>query len=116
MKDYQKLFRCSVGKDSCYITHDGFYRFCLCLSAAGCQYDLKKFKLKTVHEKLTERILNSKPEHPDLLDKCRKCSSASLCDWCPALSYLETKCMDKIIEPICEIAGRKYEFFDEFKK
>ncbi|MFA4965962.1 MAG: radical SAM protein, partial [Thermoleophilia bacterium] len=98
------LFRCGAGSSSFTVSSDGTFRLCSSLWHPDTLYDLRGGTLREAWEEWAPRVLGLRGTDPGYLEKCRACSLANLCLWCPAHAALETGAMDRWVEYFCEVA------------
>jgi len=65
--------------------------------------------LREAWENLVPHVRELRGSDPEFLEKCRKCSLANLCLWCPAHAALETGELDAWVEYFCEVAHARAE-------
>jgi len=98
------LFHCGTGNGSFSVSYDGLFRLCSSLWHPDCVYDLKKGPLEEAWRNFIPHVRDLRSNNPEYLKKCRSCTLANLCIWCPAHSHLETGQMDLPVEYFCNVA------------
>lgn len=98
-----KLFPCGAGKTGCIDAY-GTYQMCLLLRHPDVVYDLKQGNLNQALTKVFPVWRNAEANNPEYLQRCAICFLKSLCEQCPAKSWMEHGTMDTPIEYHCDIA------------
>lgn len=99
-----KLFCCGLGKASGCVDAYGNFQPCMLLRHPDYVYNLKNGSLKDALENFFPKLRDAKAVNPDYLMRCAKCFLKSLCEQCPAKSYMEHGILDKPVEYLCGIA------------
>ena len=102
--DGEHLFRCEIGYRSFVVSPEGQFRLCPSLTPSALTCDLRTHTLKEAWEKIALSVRNMRSRNPEFLTRCRQCSIAHLCLWCPAHAYLETGKLDEPVEDFCRVA------------
>ena len=95
------LFLCHAGVNSCWISSDGMAHLCTTLRYPAFAYDLRKGDLNDYWTRKVPMLLGSRSENPAFKADCGSCSDRPDCDWCPALSWVETRRLDSRVEYVC---------------
>jgi radical SAM protein with 4Fe4S-binding SPASM domain len=99
-----KLFSCMAGLHSAVVDAYGNLQMCLALRHPDTIYNLRNGTLKDAMTNFFPQIREMKPEHPDYLQQCSKCSAKNLCESCPAKSWMEYSVLDKPVQYLCDTA------------
>jgi radical SAM protein with 4Fe4S-binding SPASM domain len=100
--DTGALFRCGAGRGVFNISYDGRFRLCISLDAPGTTYDLRQGSLRDAWERFTPVVRALRASSPDT--SCGSCKVHALCNWCPALAYLETGSLEAAPPYFCALA------------
>jgi radical SAM protein with 4Fe4S-binding SPASM domain len=111
-----KVFTCGILKNGFEISCDGKLRLCSSLFHPDYIRDLKKMTLMDAYNEIAEKIINTRSDNNEFLDKCNKCKIINLCFFCPANSYLETGQLDVPADYFCENAHARQEAILSWKK
>ena len=103
------LFHCGAGEGSFTVSYDGLFRLCSSLWDPKCVYDLRKGSLADAWQNLVPKVRDMRSNRREFLKKCRRCSFANLCLWCPAHAHLESGEMDAWCEYFCQVAYARAE-------
>jgi radical SAM protein with 4Fe4S-binding SPASM domain len=103
------LFTCGAGLDSFSLGYDGQFRLCSSLAHPDCVYDLRKGRLREAWRTLVPRVRGLASGRLEFLKTCPSCPVIGLCQWCPALAYLESRKMDVPVEFFCGTARARAE-------
>lgn len=98
------LFHCGAGLDSFSLGYDGQFRLCSSLAHPDCVFDLRTGGLREAWRTLVPRVRGLVSGRPEFLKTCASCPVVGLCQWCPALAYLESGQMDVPVEFFCGTA------------
>lgn len=103
------LFTCGAGLDSFSLSYDGQFRLCSSLAHPDCARDLRKGSLREAWRTLVPRVRALTSGRDEFRKTCASCPVIGLCQWCPALAYLESGKMDVPIEFFCGTARSRAE-------
>jgi radical SAM protein with 4Fe4S-binding SPASM domain len=103
------LFTCGAGLDSFSLSYDGQFRLCSSLAHPDCAHDLRKGSLREAWRTLVPRVRALTSGRDEFRKTCASCPVIGLCQWCPALAYLESGKMDVPIEFFCGTARSRAE-------
>jgi radical SAM protein with 4Fe4S-binding SPASM domain len=106
-KPDSRLFQCSAGQESFAVSHNGLFHPCLSLRHEDCIFDLRRGSLAEAWFEFTPRMLERTTDNSSFLKKCGLCPLMNLCQWCPAVAYLETGRMDQWCEHFCRTARER---------
>ncbi len=95
------IITCGAGNNGFTLSYDGWLRLCMPLCHPDFMHDLKSHPLKEAWLQFIPRLLSKQTKNKELIERCGICSIRSLCQWCPAVSFLETGKVDAFIEPFC---------------
>ncbi|MBW1981968.1 MAG: radical SAM protein [Deltaproteobacteria bacterium] len=98
------LFSCSAGTGGGCVDAYGSFQPCMMLRHPATIYDLKNGFLEDALRNFFPGIRARKPENADYLARCARCFLESLCEQCPAKSWMEHGDLDTPVEYLCEIA------------
>lgn len=104
-----KLFSCGAGYKGCVGAY-GNFQPCLPLRHPDCVYDLKQGTLKDAVTNFFPKLRQMKAQNPDYLARCAKCFLKSLCNQCPAKSWMEYGTLDAPVNYLCQIAHAQARF------
>ncbi len=94
----RRLYQCGAATRSFHIDPYGQLNPCVSVRHVGC--DLLQEELGDGLE-IIRGILAEKPAPPDY--PCNDCPERSVCNACPAFSFLETGCEEKPAEFLCQV-------------
>lgn len=97
------LFACGIGIGG---SVDAYGRFqpCLSLCAPEWTHDLRAGSLRAALDSLRPGIRNARATNPEYLKRCARCFIHSMCNQCPAKSWIENGTLDTPVEYLCETA------------
>jgi radical SAM protein with 4Fe4S-binding SPASM domain len=98
------LFNCSIGVSDFYISSEGQFRLCICLTVPGMTCDVRSVHLREAWQILASGVRAMRSQNQEFLSKCKKCTIPDLCLWCPAIAFLETGVMDQWVDYFCQMA------------
>lgn len=98
-----RLFTCGAGLGISVDSY-GFAQMCLLLRHPDTVVDLRQHSLEEVLTELFPAIREMRSEDPLYLQRCAGCFIHSLCDQCPAKSWMEHGTLDTPVDYLCEIA------------
>ncbi len=102
------LFPCGMGGQICVDAY-GRAQGCLLLRAPEMVYDLRAGSLMGAAAEFFPAKAKVKTRNPAYLDRCGKCFLKSLCEQCPAKSFLENGTLDTPVEYLCDVAHAQAE-------
>ncbi len=98
-----RLFTCGAGRGVSVDSY-GFAQMCLLLRHPDTVFDLRQHSLKEVLTELFPALREICSEDQESLQRCAGCFIHSLCDQCPAKSWMEHGTLDTPVDYLCEIA------------
>jgi len=98
------LFSCGAGVGGCHIDAYNNFQLCMLLRHPGCVYSLRKGSFKEAWEKFVPKVRGIRANNKKYKEKCQRCFLKSLCEQCPAWSWIEHGVLDEPVEYLCEIA------------
>jgi len=98
-----RLLNCGAGKGKCAVDAYGMVQPCLMLRHPATLTHIKNGGLRNALVDFFPKIRQMKAEHPDYLNRCAVCFIKSLCEQCPAKSWMEHGETDKPVDYLCEI-------------
>ncbi len=98
------LFSCGAGVDGCHIDAYNNFQLCMLLRHPDCVYSLHKGSLKDAWEEFIPRVRETRANNEKYQEKCQRCFLKSLCEQCPAWSWMEHGTLDEPVGYLCEIA------------
>lgn len=104
------LFECGAGVRRGSIDAYGNLQPCLLLRHPHTVYDLKKGPLRDAVHEFFPRIRQLRAGNPLYLERCARCFLHSLCEQCPAVSWMETRSLDGWPEHFCEFTHAQARF------
>ncbi|MFA5011879.1 MAG: radical SAM protein [Ignavibacteria bacterium] len=104
-KTREEIFYCSAGKSSFMISADGKMNACLDLPQPAAP--VQELGFKKAWEKVCEYIEESTKK----TSTCSTCSLNSICNTCPAASFLESKTLNEPVPYLCEVTKQRNEVF-----
>ena len=112
----EKLFTCGAGVGSGCVDPYGKFHSCLLMRDPACCYDLTQGTLKDALAGLFPKLRMIKAKNEDYLRRCARCFLGSLCEQCPARSWIEHGTLDTPVEYQCSIAHEKARILGLVKK
>lgn len=98
-----RLFRCGITiKPS--VDAYGWLQPCLTMRMPMLKYNLREGTLRDALVNVFPKILTMRATNPEYLRRCARCFLRSLCEFCPANSWLETGTLDTPVEYLCAVA------------
>ncbi|MDD8025295.1 MAG: radical SAM protein [Acidobacteriota bacterium] len=97
------LFRCGMGRRVCIDAY-GKAQGCLPLRAPEMAFDLRQGSLKEAVTRFFPLRAAAAARNPAYLERCARCFLKSLCEQCPAQSFLENGTFDTPVEYLCDVA------------
>jgi radical SAM protein with 4Fe4S-binding SPASM domain len=110
-----KLFGCAAGMQRASMDAYGNVKPCLLLRHPDVIYDLKSGSLKDAMEIFFPSIRRIKAKNPQYLERCAQCFLYSLCEQCPAVSWMENRRLDGWLEYFCEFTHAQARFIGLLK-
>ncbi|MBN1560141.1 radical SAM protein [candidate division KSB1 bacterium] len=100
-----RVFACGIGSGgSVNIGYDGQLRLCSSLYHPDYMFDLRSGTIKEALRQLVQKVKNLTSNREKFLTHCRACSLVNVCQWCPAVAYLETGLLDEPVDHFCRVA------------
>ncbi len=100
----EHLFSCGAGIGACHIGAYNNFQLCMLLRHPECVYSLREGSFKDAWEKFVPRMREIRVDNQKYQEKCQRCFLKSLCEQCPAWSWMEHGVLDEPIEYLCGIA------------
>lgn len=110
------LFSCGSGVDGCHIDAYDNFQLCLLLRHPDCIYSLREGNFKEAWKKFVPQVREIKANSKKYQKKCQQCFLKSLCEQCPAWSWMEHGVLDEPVEYLCEIAHTEAVWLGVLKK
>ncbi len=98
------LFICGAGIDGGCVDAYGHLQPCMMLRHPATIYDLQNGSLKDGFENFFTSMRQMKAVNSDYLKRCARCFLKSLCEQCPAKSWMEYGTLDTPVGYFCDIA------------
>jgi len=99
-----KLFSCGSGVGGGCVDAYGMLQPCMLLRHPEAVYDLKQGSLKDALTRFFPELRETRATNPDYLARCARCFLKSLCDQCPAQSWMEHGTLDTPVQYYCDVA------------
>jgi len=99
----ERLFICGAGLGGCHIDAYGNLQLCMLLRHPDSVYDLREGSLKEAWDKFIPRVRETRANNREYREKCQRCLLKSLCEQCPAWSWMEHGTLDTPVEYLCKI-------------
>ncbi len=99
-----RLFICGAGVGGCHIDAYNNFQLCMLLRHPDCVYNLREGSFKEAWEKFVPRVRKKRVNNKKYQEKCQHCFLKSLCEQCPAWSWMEHGVLDEPAEYVCKIA------------
>lgn len=109
------LFSCSAGMRSGCVDAYGKFQLCMMLRHPSTVYDLKKGTIEDALKTFFPIVRGLKALNPTYLVRCAKCFLKSLCNHCPARSWMEYGTLDRPVEYHCELAHAQAQYLGFIK-
>jgi radical SAM protein with 4Fe4S-binding SPASM domain len=103
------LFECGAGHN-CSMDAYGIVQMCLLLRHPETVYDLRNGNLEDAVTRFFPEVRKRSAENLEYRDRCANCAIITLCDQCPASSWMEHGTLDTPVEYLCECAHAEAEF------
>jgi radical SAM protein with 4Fe4S-binding SPASM domain len=110
-----RLFSCGAGRRSGSVDAYGNLQACLLLRHPDTVYNLKNGSLKDALTNFFPKLREMKTNNLAYLGRCAKCFLKSLCEQCPAKSWIEHGTLDTPVEYLCEIAHAQAKYLGLLK-
>jgi len=105
-----KCFTCGAGDKRGCVDAYGMLQPCLLLRHPETLYDLKTGTLKDALMNFFPQMRSRKAGDPTYLIRCSRCFLKSLCDQCPAKSWMEHGALDSPVDYYCHVAHARARF------
>jgi radical SAM protein with 4Fe4S-binding SPASM domain len=105
-----KLFSCGAGAGSACVDAYGNLQACILLRHPETIYNLKEGSLKDGMTGFFPNMRHITANNPDYLNRCARCFLKSLCEQCPAKSWMEHGTLDTPVHYLCELAHAQARF------
>lgn len=102
-----QLFGCGAGSTNVSVDAYGTLQPCMLLRQPQMGYDLKAGTLTDALTSVFPQLKEMRATNPDYLKRCARCFLKSLCEQCPAMSWMETGTLDTPIEYLCQATHAK---------
>ncbi len=99
-----RLFICGAGVGGCHIDAYNNFQLCMLLRHPDCVYSLRKGSFKEAWERFIPWVREIRANNKEYQEKCQRCFLKTLCEQCPAWSWMEHGILDEPVEYLCEIA------------
>jgi len=99
-----KLFSCGSGVGGGCVDAYGMLQPCMLLRHPAAVYDLQRGSLKDALTRFFPALRETRATNPDYLARCAHCFIKSLCDQCPAQSWMEHGTLDTPVQYFCDVA------------
>ncbi len=99
----EALFSCGAGMGKGSVDAYGNFQLCLLLRHSQTVYNLKQGTLADGLAHFFPKVREMKATDPQYLERCANCFLRSLCEQCPAISWMENRKIDGWIEYYCEL-------------
>jgi len=111
-----RLFICGAGVGGCHIDAYNNFQLCMLLRHPDCVYSLREGSFKEAWEKFIPRVREIRVNNKKYEEKCQRCFLKSLCEQCPAWSWMEHGVLDEPVEYLCELAHAEAVWLGLLKK
>ena len=99
-----RLFICGAGVGACHIDAYNNFQLCMLLRHPDCVYSLRQGSFKEAWQKFVPGVREIRADNKKYQEKCQRCFLKSLCEQCPAWSWMEHGVLDEPVDYLCEIA------------
>jgi len=89
-----------------FISYDGLFRLCVCLTAPGTTYDLRRGSLQEAWRFLPGKVKSLRSKNEKYLTACKNADD-HLCASCPAMAFLESGDLEQPVSYFCDIANAR---------
>ena len=110
------LFSCGAGVGGCHIDAYNNFQLCMLLRYPDCIYSLRGGSFKEAWEEFIPKVREIRANNKKYKEKCQRCFLKSLCEQCPAWSWMEHGVLDEPVEYLCEIAHTEAVWLGLLKK
>jgi len=110
------LFSCGAGVGGCHIDAYNNFQLCLLLRHPDYVYSLREGNLREAWEEFAPRVRGTRANNEKYQEKCQRCFLKSLCEQCPAWSWMEHGVLDEPVEYLCGIAHAEAVWLGLLKK
>ncbi len=98
-----KLFACGAGHKSGTVDAYGRFQMCMLLRHPDFTYDLRSGSLEDALDNVFPKLLQTRAQNAEYLQKCAKCFLKGVCEQCPAKSWSEHGTLDTPVSYLCEV-------------
>jgi len=98
-----RLLTCGAGDGSGCVDARGRFFPCMMFRHPEAAYDLRAGSLEDAMKRFFPRLRERRASNADYLARCARCFLKSLCQQCPAKSWLEYGTLDHPVEYFCEV-------------
>lgn len=110
------LFCCGAGVNGCHIDAYNNLQLCMLLRHPDCVYSLRQGSFKEAWEKFVPEVREIRANNKKYEEKCQRCFLKSLCEQCPAWSWMEHGVLDEPVQYLCGIAHAEAVWLGLLKK
>lgn len=100
----KRLFRCGAGTGSGCIDSYGHLQACLPLRHPETCYDARTGSIKDAFMDFFPKLREREASNTEYLSRCARCFLNTLCEQCPAQSWMEHGTLDTPVDFFCEVA------------
>ncbi len=98
------LFSCGSGVGGACVDAYGMLQPCMLLRHPDAVYDLCAGSLKDALTRFFPALRERRAANPAYLQRCARCFLKSMCDQCPAQSWMEHGTLDTPVDYFCDVA------------
>jgi radical SAM protein with 4Fe4S-binding SPASM domain len=99
-----KLFTCGSGVGGACVDAYGILQPCMLLRHPATVYDLARGSLRDAMTRFFPELRETRAKNAEYLARCARCFLKSLCEQCPAQSWMEHGTLDTPVQYHCDIA------------
>ena len=99
----ESLFTCGAGRGSGCVDAYGRFQPCLPLRCPETSYDLKRGSLRDALLNFFPKVRGLKASDKDYINRCARCFLRTVCEQCPAKSWMEYGTLDTPVEYFCSL-------------
>ena len=105
-----QIFQCGAGTSSFSVSWDGYFRLCSSLVEPGSIFALRSGsgiqpgRLRQAWQDFVPQVRARRSPNAEFQSGCGTCTLVNLCQWCPAIAYLELNQLDGKVDHFCEVA------------
>ena len=99
----ESLFTCGAGRGSGCVDAYGRFQPCLPLRSPETAYDLKRGSLRDALLNFFPKVRGLKASNKDYMNRCARCFLRTVCEQCPAKSWMEYGTLDTPVEYFCSL-------------